>query len=256
MNSLIAHLSLCFALLLTGCGSRYTEDQEAVFMAMISGEGTKTANDPQLEIAMNETKEIEGIPGKVKCVQLKPHNFSEGKVYELYQMNLKYDIFKIGNYIVEADGNLKDMDTNRTLDNNLFFYSHFMIGEPIYVGCVSPDRKESTVATIVPRPIEAHWEDQANATAHLIVPTLDLFVVSGQNFEPNESFTFISKSYHEVIPYTQQAGEDGRWKAMVAPGVKGKGGGICEITIKRQNGKGSRKLMVPYESEARKTFPK
>ena len=106
-------------------------------------------------------------------------------------------------------------------------------------------RKANEEATI----IEVVAKDGAKASISAISLEHSMFQLNGGGFKPYESLNFISSSHHETIHASIKADEKGNILPIdLLPAVIGKSGGVCYISILRNEG--SIEIKLPWGTEA------
>lgn len=175
-----------------------------------------------------------------------------GDRYEFYIVRQDGLLVSGGDYVVSEELQLVSSDDQRMLSDFRLDFGKFMKGETISFVLVCKNKNITMAAVVAPNPIEASWPDGATVSITALRKQMDVFILVGQGFHPNESVRFISKSWDEILDKEHACDETGHLRIMLAPMVKGKEDGINQISLERLSTGEKRCFEFPYGEAARK----
>ena len=152
--------------------------------------------------------------------------------YTFYSLNVNFSKENVGEFIANNEGVLVPIKPETPL---IYCTQNFMKGEPSYYVFISEDKSTCVAAFIVPDPIEYKWKDGAVGSITMLTGDALRFAFVINGFQPNENFTYTSKTCGEKTVKRMTAGPDGKWFSMLTSPVIDQKGGAAIITIDRKN---------------------
>ena len=169
-----------------------------------------------------ELKNVSFYSLSLENISLKPN-----QRFNFYTQNALGDIMKVGDVYVKNDSKayIKMLDKKAKevlFENNIWSFYGVTPGEAIDYVLLSMDGKIHAAAHIISRPLESHGI--SGQTINLEVKSLDgeLFLLSGENFKPNEELSFTSISEGEQFTHPFKVNKDGTFIMTLMPKVIGK----------------------------------
>ncbi len=171
-------------------------------------------------------------------IVLEPHNFPEGKNFELFARDVEGIITDIMRFNVKSDGTLVASKDGKDLALSAYhiFVSDYLPGEPIYYILLSSDGKHYASVEVVPTPIETESVAGYAIKGKLTNPIKKLYTFEGTGFAPNEIVTAKLLSQNEQTISKVQADANGKVVVNASPAQKGRTGGEALIALTGKKG--------------------
>lgn len=162
------------------------------------------------------------------------------KTYALWQKWLDGKIALMGQFHFDNSGVLVGFYGEQSinpkiplspLSKSTFYFSQMFRGEPANFTLVSTDIDQTVkaFAHFVPFPLQAKGNRSCRLSMELLSPKGRLVGFMVEGFKPDEEVTTVSKSGGEILKEKQKAPANGRFAAIVDPGVIGSTGGSASF---------------------------
>ena len=225
MNRLF--ITLLSALILTGCASTSTcKYDNRIATAIVSAQLYEPCEGPQLicRPLTNEEKIQNELKGKDPIYTFEISGLCPGDQYALFSVNAAGGVMHLGDFVVSDQSELCPVGGEGFNFLKVFnSMGNFMAGETVSYVLVCTNKDLTAAAVVTPNPIEASWEDGAYARIAATSKNMDIFVLSGKGFTPNETIRFTSVSWNELIDKEHTATADGKLQVRFSPHGQRKG---------------------------------
>lgn len=251
MFYLIVYLFLSF---LAGCTNPYqSQNDDRIINAISSARFQQLSEGPKIVYrTLTEQERVERkLNSSHKGEVLDATGLCPGDQYTLYAVNQAGDILCLGEYIVSNQLQLLTIQDNLPITNHLMDLKGFMKGEIISFALICNNKNLNAGVVVSPNPIETSWTDGATISVTSTSKQMEMFILEGKGFIPNEQVRFISESWDEVMENEYVIESDGLLTIILAPMTKGKDGGLNRISLERLSTGQKRQLVIPYGSFAK-----